>query len=357
MEKIRILDLGKTPALSSQAVYHAVAYAMNENTPNTIILVSPETPYVCIGLHQELEKEVDLEYCKSMNIPVYRREVGGGAVYLDDGQIFTQWIFQKNKLPITVEEKYKVYIQPLLDTYQSFGINANLRPVNDIHVSGKKIGGTGAAQMGISEVVVGSLMFDFDKKTMSKILKVPSEKMRDKIFQSLEEYMTTVKEQLSYLPSRESVVKTYIDKCSNILGMDTYLGTMTDDEEEMMRGIEGKFITDDWLYQKTIRKEKGIKIHEDVRLYESALKFPGGLLRTTLRVHKNKIDDITISGDFTVFPSDSITKIENELLNKEINENEILETISKVFNDNKVESPGLTANNIWETINTAINSN
>jgi lipoate---protein ligase len=44
-----------------------------------------------------------------------------------------------------------------------------LRPINDVHVNGKKIGGTGAAQMGIAEILVGSLMYTFDKKTMSQV--------------------------------------------------------------------------------------------------------------------------------------------------------------------------------------------
>ena len=42
--------------------------AMTEDTPDTIILVSPIDPYVCIGYHQELEKEVDLAYCKGCGV-------------------------------------------------------------------------------------------------------------------------------------------------------------------------------------------------------------------------------------------------------------------------------------------------
>ena len=99
MNKIRLLDLGSVPAVRSQTVYHAVAYGMAETKQDTIILVSPSQPYVCIGYHQDLDQEVDLAYCQRHHLPVYRREVGGGAVYLDDGQIFTQWVFQKGHLP------------------------------------------------------------------------------------------------------------------------------------------------------------------------------------------------------------------------------------------------------------------
>ena len=205
MNKIRLLDLENVSPVRSQTVYHAAAYAMTEETPNTIILVSPNRPYVCIGYHQDLEKEVDGEYCEANGLPVLRREVGGGAVYLDNGQVFTQWVFHPGDLPRSLEERFAMYVRPLVETYQTLGINAYYRPINDVHVAGKKIGGTGAAQMGISEVVVGSLMFSFDKATMARVLKVPSEKMRDKIFESLEEYMTTMSEQLGQMPDRQKV--------------------------------------------------------------------------------------------------------------------------------------------------------
>ena len=80
---IRLLDLDLVSPLRSQTVYHAVAHAMTPETPDTIILVSPADPYVCIGYHQDLAQEVDLDYCRQQHLPVYRREVGGGAVYLD----------------------------------------------------------------------------------------------------------------------------------------------------------------------------------------------------------------------------------------------------------------------------------
>ena len=155
MNPIRLLDLGYVSPLHSQTVYHAVGHALAADAPDTIILVSSDRPYVCIGYHQAVEKEVDLDYCRERGLPVYRREVGGGAVYLDDGQLFTQWVFHAGHLPVDLEARFELYVRPLVETYQALGIPAYLRPINDVHVGGKKIGGTGAAQMGDAEVVVG----------------------------------------------------------------------------------------------------------------------------------------------------------------------------------------------------------
>src|SRR6266536_2178521 len=148
MRTIRLLDLGALSPLRSQTVYHAVAYALTPESLDTIILVNSRQPYVCIGYHQDLDKEVDMAACQARALPILRREVGGGAVYLDSGQVFTQWIFQRDHLPHDLEARFALYVRPLVETYQALGIHAYHRPINDIHVDGKKIGGTGAARLG-----------------------------------------------------------------------------------------------------------------------------------------------------------------------------------------------------------------
>jgi lipoate-protein ligase A len=340
--------------LRSQTVYHAVAYAMKEDTPNTIIMVSPNAPYVCIGYHQEMQKEVDLEYCAANGLSVYRREVGGGAVYLDSGQLFTQWIFHKEDLPASLEERFKLYINPLVNTYQAIGVNANHRPINDVHVEGKKIGGTGAAQMGIAEVVVGSLMYTFDKKTMSKVLKVPSEKMRDKIFESLEAYMTTMTEELGSTPERTMVKDLYMEKVSEALGIEVYEGKWTDEEEAMAQEIDARFVSDEWLFQKGRLQQPGVKIHEDVHIVEAAFKAQGGLIRVIARLREGRIDDVSISGDFTLLPSFALGALEQSLRGITATPETLTSKIEEAYYHLNIQSPGVTPADFTTAIMNAV---
>lgn len=350
MQQIRLLDLGDVSPVRSQTVYHAVAHAMTPDTPNTIILVSPAQPYACIGFHQDLEKEVDLDYCRANNLPVYRREVGGGAVYLDSGQVFSQWVFQPGQLPAKLEEQYTLYIQPLVETYQALGINAYLRPVNDIHVGGKKIGGTGAAQIGLGQVVVGSLMFDFDKATMARILKVSSEKMRDKIFESLEQYMVTLAELLPTPPDRATVKKLYIEKCAAALNAEIVPGQLTAAELDMAATLDADFATDDWLFQKGSLKQIGVKIHQDVRVVETALKAPGGLIRVTARLREGKIDDVALSGDFTMLPASGLAAIEVALRGVNTQREALVASLNDLYHRLNIQSPGVTPENFSDAV-------
>jgi lipoate---protein ligase len=342
MDPVRLLDLGLVPPVRSQTVYHAVAYALDENTPDTIILVAPTEPYVCIGFHQELEKEVDVEFCRAHGLPVVRREVGGGAVYLDRNQVFMQWVFHAEALPRNLADRFALYVKPLVETYQALGIPATYRPINDVHVQGKKIGGTGAAQMGQAEVVVGSLMFDFDFELMSQVLKVSSEKMRDKIFQSLNEYMTTMTRLLGKTPDREAVTRLYLERAQAALGRSLAVGTLNAKELALAQILDRQFVTDEWLYQKGGLRQTGVKIHQDVRVAEAVSKTPGGLVRMTARMRDGRIDEVTLSGDFTMLPKFAPGALEQALRGTALEAGALQARVEEVYRSLAVQAPGLT---------------
>jgi lipoate---protein ligase len=342
MNPVRLLDLGNVSSVRSQTVYHAVAEAMTPDSPDTVILVSTTDPYVCVGYHQDLEREVDLERCRELELPVYRRQVGGGAVYLDSNQVFAQWVVHPDRIPGTIEERYARYIAPLVDTYRDFGIEAYLRPVNDIHVDGRKIGGTGAAQIGDALVLVGSLMFDFDRKTMSEVLKIPSEKMRDKVFESLNEYMVTIADLAEVDPT--AVLDRYVANCSTAFGAELVPGALTPEELATADELDERFSSRSWLYEpRPTRSDTGVKINTDLRVVEGAHKAPGGLVRVTAQVHNGDIGDLALSGDFTLLPADAITDLESAGTGPL----DDLETrFAQVYQSRDVEAPGLAPSDL-----------
>jgi len=340
--RVRLLDLGTVPYVESQTIYHGVAYAMDDGSPNTISLVSPDRPYLCIGFHQELEKEIDTAYCEAQGLPVLRREVGGGAVYLDGGQVFVHFIFHREDLPRQVEELYGLFIRPIVETYRSFGIDAEHRPLNDIVVGGRKIGGTGIAAIGEAMVVAGSLMFDFDTQTMARSLKVSSEKMRDKVFQGLEEYMTTMTRELGVAPRREAVKAEFVRNLGRSLGVELEPGTLTAEELRTVRGLSRRFRSPRWLRQKGGLPKRGVLIRTGVTVAEAEHKAPGGLIRVTGRLADGRLDDVSISGDFTFHPAALLAELEAALRGRELDEEGLTVAIREFYMARGVQAPGVS---------------
>ena len=127
---LRLLNLENLPDQQSMLVFHALARMGFEG----LVIVSPDIPLASVGYFQDAAKEIDLEYCKQEKIPVMRREVGGGATYLDHNQIFYQLIWQKGNshFPTRIKDVFPYLSQPVVETYGDFGIQTMFRPENDI---------------------------------------------------------------------------------------------------------------------------------------------------------------------------------------------------------------------------------
>ncbi|WP_343079093.1 lipoate--protein ligase [Ostreiculturibacter nitratireducens] len=345
--RLRVIDFGLVSAMRSQAVYHGLAEAMTADGDPVLSLVSPETPYVCVGMHQEIAKEVDEEFCRSNGFPIIRRHVGGGAVYLDHNQLFTHFIYPRGKAPEYAVNLYPLFIEPVVRTYKEFGIDAAYRPVNDIQVKGRKIGGTGAASIGEATVMVGSFMFDFDTETMAHCLKVPSEKFRDKLFQTLNDYMTTMVKELGTPPSREDLKARFLKHCADVLKVEPVEDQPTEAELAAIAEAEKMLADPEWTYwQGRKLVEMGVKISEGTHLTESAHKSPGGLIRVHLLGRDGKLEDLMLSGDFTCLPPDGIDRLAEELKGTPLDREKLREAAEAGMKKLGIETPGVTADDI-----------
>jgi len=259
-----LFDLGKLSGQQSMLIFHALARMGIE----ALVLVSPSIPLVSIGYFQDAAMEVDLEYCRQSGISLMRREVGGGATYLDENQIFYQLIWKKRnpKFPMAIDEIYPWFSQPAVETYRAFGIETEFRVINDIVTKGgKKIAGEGGGNIGNCMVFVGGILLDFDYRAMSRILRVPDEELRDKICKTMEENLTTMKRELRMIPPREEVVAVLKEQFEKRLGKFTP-ASLNSEIFEKMGQLETWMTSEEFLLKKTPRIPTGVKIREGVEV-------------------------------------------------------------------------------------------
>jgi lipoate-protein ligase A len=160
---LRVIDFGRVTPLRSQTLWHAAAYGVSGGAPPTLSFARPSAPYVCLGYHRGFD-EVDQEYCRREGLPVYRRMVGGGPVYLDDGQLFFQICLPVRAVPAVRQEALRMLLEPAVVAFRAVGVPAELDTDLEICLSDRKICGHGAGQIGEAVVVCGNLIERFDHK-------------------------------------------------------------------------------------------------------------------------------------------------------------------------------------------------
>jgi len=341
-------DLGRLSGQQSMLIFHALAHMEIE----ALVIVSPKIPLVSIGYFQDAEQEVDLQYCRNSKIPFMRREVGGGATYLDENQIFYQLIWKKDNptFPKAIHDIYPWFSEAPVETYRTFGIQAEFRAINDIITSSaRKIAGEGGGNIGDCMVFVGGILLDFDYQAMSRILKVPDEKFRDKVYKTMEENLTTMKRELGVIPSREEVVSVLKEKFEKMVGQFTP-ASLNSEILEKMKQIESWMTSEEFLLKKTPRIPGGVKIKEGVEVLYGLHKAKGGLIRTAEEISEGRIEDISISGDFTFYPKERLDGLEGSLEKVPLEEDQIIERVEAYYEEKGIESPGVESKDFATTI-------
>ncbi len=56
---IRFIYMDSASYLRSQTSYHGIAHSFAADTPNTIVTVRPDRPYVSIGFNQDVRQVID----------------------------------------------------------------------------------------------------------------------------------------------------------------------------------------------------------------------------------------------------------------------------------------------------------
>lgn len=135
------------------------------------------SPSVLVGRHQDLSREVDLDFCSVHGIDVGRRVTGGGAIYLDRGQLGWELICTRTVLGGgTLAALAAQVCTAAAHGLSRLGVHAQFRPRNDLEVGGRKIGGTGGFFDGDTVFYQGTVLLDVAPEMMFGALRVGADK-------------------------------------------------------------------------------------------------------------------------------------------------------------------------------------
>lgn len=192
----RLIPLETHSGGMNMALDEACAHALAEGTVQpTIRFYRWKPSAVSIGYFQSLAQEVDVKECIKQGIDIVRRRTGGGAVYHDyEGEITYSVIAPEKMFPSNIVESYKHVAQGIISGLSTLGVKAEFVPINDLVVSGKKISGNAQTRRNGILQMHGTILFDVDVDKMFSLLKVPDEKMKDKVIQNVKERVTSLKQ-------------------------------------------------------------------------------------------------------------------------------------------------------------------
>lgn len=257
---------------------YAVTLPVFEN--NDLFFMWRVMPTVIYGRCQIGSKEVDLNYCRTKGIDVYRRKSGGGCVYADLDNIMFSYITHRSDSISSIFNSYSSKVAQLL---QSLGLNASASSRNDILIDDKKVSGNAFYNTKDASIVHGTMLYSTNIVHMMNALTPSSAKIKAKGVTSVENRITTLNQHL------DMPIDKFMDYVKTQLCSSTYNLTATDIEK--IEVLARPYFSDHWRY--------GLDIKKGV-LFNKRIEGVGEFFLTISLSENKTIKDIDLAGDFFI---------------------------------------------------------
>lgn len=296
---MHLYRLGRVSWQDSQLAYHALAHLGREG----LILCSPDEPYISVGYCQDSAQELDLAYCRAAGLPIFRREVGGGAVYLDRHQLFWQVVLKQDHPLVSLNRQafYRRFLAPVVAAYRALGVEACVAPVNNVAVGERRIAGTGAGEIGDCVVFVGNLMRRFDCAVMARVIKAPTPAFRRCFQRHMEQQLTSLRRELGVQRERALADRLLHDLLAREFAR--VLGSLEErplDPElrQAMERLGRRLLSDAWTYfPRRIRPHRKIKVRAGLFLHHWREISSHGPLEVYFTSHDGKVVELRLQGE------------------------------------------------------------
>jgi len=309
----RIIDTGVREGRANIAFDPALIELRQEGKVPDTIRFMRFPPTALIGRHQDLSREINLDYCAEDGVGIVRRVTGGGAIYLDEGQLGWELVFHRSSLGIAnLPDLAAAICNAAAAGLRELGVNAKFRPRNDIEVDGRKISGTGGFFDGDILIYQGTVLIDMNATQMVRALNIPEAKVARHDLDSAEQRVVTLKELLGDdLPDMDTIKSALIEGFTSVLGISAEQGEITEAEETL-----AKQYFDDEIGGEEFLREIDRPGGTDT-LLEGTHEGPGGTINAYIKLEGPTLGILQralITGDFFVTPPRVIFDLEAALV-------------------------------------------
>lgn len=252
MGEFRLLETGANSAAKNMAIDEAVMRLVHKTLKPTVRFYAWSPPAISIGYFQGLEQEVDLQKCAEFGVDFVRRITGGGAVFHDKELTYSFACTQDSGVvPDKIIDSYKKICAPITCGLKEFGLEAGFVPLNDIVVNGKKISGNAQTRRDGAVLQHGTILMEVDVEKMFSLLKVPDEKLKGKLIESVKQRVTSIEEQAGKKISFEKLSGALKKGFEKEFGARLVNGKLSAEELELAEKIEQeRFSAKEWNFKR-----------------------------------------------------------------------------------------------------------
>ena len=252
-EQWRLLQTGMNTAFANMAIDRSILVAnSNGMVPPTVRLYGWVPPAISIGYFQSLTEEVDLDACQRLGVDYVRRITGGGAVFHDKEVTYSLVIPESHlQIPKNILKSYGRICGAIIKGLQNLGIESEYAPINDIVSGGKKISGNAQTRKLGTVLQHGTILLDVDVDTMFSLLKVPNEKMKDKLIKDVKQRMTSIQHILGRTIDFHDVADAMKHGFEEEFQITLVEGILTREEKALAKTFEKEcFSTKEWNHRR-----------------------------------------------------------------------------------------------------------
>ena len=292
----------------------------NVGKDETYFFLWRNRPSVIVGLNQNVYSEVNLQYLDANGITLARRVTGGGAVY-HDLQNMNYTIIGKEPSP-----------EPVAEALRSLGVAVEMTGRNDMFVDGKKCSGYARRVSHGREIIHGTLMYDVDLETLSRVLDVPGSKMQAKGIASVKSRVCNLKDQLPQFASLDGLQEALQGILSD---GDGEMELTPEDIRQVRLLADTKFSTWDFIYG-----------HSRQADFTRTAKLPCGTVEAAFHLDRGIISEVDFSGDFLF--REPVADLARKLTGRRFEAADIKQVLDEA--DINAYFPGTTSGEIFTTL-------